>query len=422
MDIRTIYELTACVLLGVIGYLLLIQFSTPGLKGIRWFIVGYISAASGLELIALRNHLRHPIFILFSNTLLLFANLFIYWGVADLIGVKRHFKTILYVTSAPLLLISYFIFLHEQMASRVLVYSIANVIQFTLLILLVLRSGPARTRMPRVGLAIISLLWIVVHCVRAMQAIHNHPLSILDEGQSLNSFLLLVPVMTAVMTCMAFLWLAMAQLQSELEQQSHTDVLTGLLNRRALTKHAEREIAYATRIGTPLALLICDLDHFKSVNDRFGHDAGDVALSTAATCIVEALRTNDIVARLGGEEFVLLLPNTTEAGALLVAERTRLRLAALEIRYRSYSFTLTASFGVTTLQPGDRDLEDIIHRADKALYLAKDTGRNRTIVGEHSENGEHQPAPHPSHPGPGERRAALPDNPAGLQTPDPLHS
>ncbi len=418
MDIRTIYELTACILLGVIGYLSLIQVSTPGLRGIRWFILGYACAAAGMELIALRAHLHHPIFILLSNSLMIFSSTCVYWGVADLTHTEWRSRAILYVSLVPLLLIAYFTFVHDHLTARVVIYSAANAAQFGLLIHLALRKGPARTRIPRFGLAAISLLWMFVHLLRAYVTVRRHPLSILEETRGANQFILLIPVMTAIMTCLAFLWLAMSQLQAELEQQSHTDALTGLLNRRALTKHAAREIAYAIRTGTPLSLLICDLDHFKAVNDRFGHDAGDVALSTAAACIVESLRTNDIVARLGGEEFVLLLPNTTEAGALLVAERTRQRIAALQIHHRQRSLTLTASFGVTSFQPTDRDLEDIIHRADKALYLAKNTGRNRTAT-----SGDAALPPFTSDPAPQSLRVGLEERQAeGPALPPPLQA
>jgi diguanylate cyclase (GGDEF)-like protein len=172
----------------------------------------------------------------------------------------------------------------------------------------------------------------------------------------------------------------MAQLQHELELLSETDSLTGLLNRRALERAAAREIAIARRRNTSLSLIILDLDRFKALNDSHGHAAGDIALAAAATCIANGLREVDLIARFGGEEFVALLPDTSETEALQIAERLRIDLDRLKVHYLRNELRLTASFGVTVMNRGDSSLEEILSRGDIALYQAKHNGRNQVMV------------------------------------------
>jgi diguanylate cyclase (GGDEF)-like protein len=172
----------------------------------------------------------------------------------------------------------------------------------------------------------------------------------------------------------------MAQLQNELEAQSRTDSLTGLLNRRALEQIGTAAIEHARRQRAALSLIILDLDHFKSINDEHGHDGGDAALHHAARCLRENLRDVDHVARLGGEEFVAVLPGTTQSRAAEIAEGLRRRLANLTVEHLSQEIRLSASFGVATMLPTDTTWLEILRRGDRALYLAKEQGRDRVAL------------------------------------------
>jgi len=158
------------------------------------------------------------------------------------------------------------------------------------------------------------------------------------------------------------------------------DPLTGVGNRAALDQALEREIRLARRNGTPLTLLILDVDRFKRVNDTYGHDAGDCVLRTLAHCITTCVRTTDLVARFGGEELAVLLNNTDVQGAYLLAERIRIAVEATQIRYNNKAIQITVSIGVSDLQPED-DSRSLFCRADAALYCAKETGRNRVRYG-----------------------------------------
>ena len=159
-----------------------------------------------------------------------------------------------------------------------------------------------------------------------------------------------------------------------LASEAHTDPITGLMNRRGFDQRFEREVDQARRTHRPLSLVICDLDRFKAVNDELGHEEGDLALRRTAVAIVEATRAADVVARLGGEEFAVLLPDTDGRGAYSVAERIR---DSVRVEFDGFPVKLTTSCGVASLAVG-ADHEVLYRHADAALYSAKEAGRNRT--------------------------------------------
>jgi diguanylate cyclase (GGDEF)-like protein len=159
-------------------------------------------------------------------------------------------------------------------------------------------------------------------------------------------------------------------------EMSMTDALTGLLNRFGLRRSLQREYAEARRYARPLACLMIDLDHFKHVNDTYGHAAGDAALMQVARVLTESVRASDVVCRYGGEEFLVLAPETSAEGARALGEKIR---AAATLRFfgdGTHAFPLTFSVGVAELGAGE-SANDLIARADHALYNAKERGRNR---------------------------------------------
>lgn len=162
-------------------------------------------------------------------------------------------------------------------------------------------------------------------------------------------------------------------------QSANTDPLTGLNNRAALDTALRREIDLAQRHCAPLSLVVVDIDHFKSINDNYGHTVGDNAIQAFAKCAVRTTRGSDILFRYGGEEFVALLSNTGSNGALLLAERLRRAVSEMPLVCGDTCFNMSISAGLTTLLPGDTG-ESLISRADSGLYLAKQEGRNRVRI------------------------------------------
>jgi diguanylate cyclase (GGDEF)-like protein len=161
---------------------------------------------------------------------------------------------------------------------------------------------------------------------------------------------------------------------------AHRDPLTGISNRAALEQHLTRETALARRHHTPLSLIVIDIDWFKKVNDRHGHAVGDTVLRSVAQVIQKGLREGDLLFRYGGEEFVILLNNTAQDGAVQVAERIRAAVAATPCHCEGRDIGVTVSLGVATL--AEENGSALFDRADHALYQAKNQGRNRVMHAE----------------------------------------
>ena len=167
------------------------------------------------------------------------------------------------------------------------------------------------------------------------------------------------------------------QLYGRLEELSITDGLTGLFRRKYFQDRLEEEIERCRKHGFSFAFLMLDLDHFKTYNDRYGHLVGDVLLSTVANIIKENVRQVDIVGRYGGEEFTVMLPNTEREEAEYVSLRLRRAIEGKQIRAYDEDLQITTSIGVSFFPQDAKDLVNVIDKADRALYRAKQTGRNR---------------------------------------------
>src|SRR5690554_70690 len=171
--------------------------------------------------------------------------------------------------------------------------------------------------------------------------------------------------------------LALQSAQQRAEAASLQDELTQLNNRRAFFQLGGQFLKQAKRRNTPIAAIMFDLDHFKLINDTYGHEAGDAVLREVGRLLLAEVRESDIAARIGGEEFAVLLPESSQEQAMELAERLRNTLDGLKVRYKQTMLRPTASFGVAMLSPDDDRLESLLSRADEAMYLSKADGRNR---------------------------------------------
>lgn len=188
-----------------------------------------------------------------------------------------------------------------------------------------------------------------------------------------------------VFICLALFYFAVFAIAAQKRQlatmealriQSSTDELTRLSNRRHFLEEAQLETKKALRTNLPLSLIMIDLDHFKEINDQFGHHTGDMVLRECADLLKKSCRETDLVGRFGGEEFVLLLPATDQAGALSIAEKIRHNIAGHPFYHQQRELNITASFGVTQVHRGENGLDYALKKADSFLYVAKNAGRN----------------------------------------------
>jgi diguanylate cyclase (GGDEF)-like protein len=170
----------------------------------------------------------------------------------------------------------------------------------------------------------------------------------------------------------------LAEANAVITQLMRTDALTGLANRRYFLEVLENIMSLTRRHQTPLTLIMADLDHFKVINDTYGHAGGDQVLKGFGALLQNTIRREDLAARLGGEEFIVALPHTDLSEALSIAERIRLGLE--EMKWEQIETQITGSFGISQFRPEDT-ADSLIERADQALYRAKAAGRNRLMVG-----------------------------------------
>lgn len=208
----------------------------------------------------------------------------------------------------------------------------------------------------------------------------EHLLKAFEQGavdyltKPFNQLELMARVKTHLMLKYAFSELKTALI--EMERLAKTDALTGLLNRRSLFESAIQEFSRAQRYSRHLSVLMLDIDHFKHINDTYGHQAGDIVIQAVATILQETLRETDVLGRYGGEEFVVVLPETALEPALAVAERIRCQIYDRAISSDTSSLHITASIGIATFSTGTSSIDEMLKQADRALYQAKSKGRN----------------------------------------------
>lgn len=213
--------------------------------------------------------------------------------------------------------------------------------------------------------------WTVVLLVLPHQA------TLIDRMSETASWGIGALCFSAAMGPVAFLLMCNDEFNTQLQTMVATDPLTGIANRRRLMERGEEEIMRIQRFHQPLTVIMVDLDHFKKINDNHGHAVGDQVLKAAAQACVSALRDIDLVARSGGEEFAVLLPQTPLARGLEVAERLRLAIAAITVPTAGGRVAVTASLGVAEFSPDDTSIDQVLARADRALYRSKAAGRDR---------------------------------------------
>lgn len=400
MDIGTLFAAQSVMLFGYSVVLVLIARSQPDLKGVRWFASLYVTLLAGTMLgawvggpfdawVVISSKTGHAVphgTLLAGMTVLedvlMLAPLFLARnGLAEFVerDAKRR-STDLPVFLAGLAALIWFSVLHPSRVGRDAVFSLVAGIEAALSGYLLVRYRPDGAR-DAVN-AMIGLCGMVAFCanVRVVSMIlFGAPLlHLLPPVAPGVSVLLRMLACFGVIFC--YLWMVTEQLRSSLENMAHTDYLTGTLNRRFLRTCAERELLLSQRTGQSLSVLVLDIDHFKRVNDTYGHSIGDESLRRVATVLREMLRRSDLLARYGGEEFVIVLPGTDGERARFLAERLRMRIGEIAFDSDLGPVQLTASFGVAEYQFAAESWDALLSRADLALYAAKQTGRNRTVL------------------------------------------
>jgi diguanylate cyclase (GGDEF)-like protein len=276
----------------------------------------------------------------------------------------------------PLLIASSFSLLMADVHGRILVSGMVFIVQHLFILWLLSSARPVAHGRGKHLLAAACLIMIAIIGCRTL-AIFFGLAVIADISQSspIQALLFIVSFMALLLGSTGFMLMAKEHADERFRLQSQMDTLTGVWTRAYLESVAQQEISRYQRYGHPVSLVMIDIDHFKRINDSFGHAMGDQVLVEFCQVAQKCIRTTDILGRWGGEEFVLILPNTSFSSATELAERIR---NTLEKHSFPKARTITASFGVSLLRESE-SWADWLHRSDIKLYRAKAAGRNRVV-------------------------------------------
>ena len=380
MDVRTILYINIFLLAGCTVGLSVIAFHQPRFRKFLLLAIAY--ATGGVSTLLRMQQGRLPDFfvLVLSNFLLVVALLLIHRCFAAFLKADLRTGWLEALFLIPTFVgLAYYTHIHPSYSARSLLMSVAFAGVAGLSAYVLIRYADPAVKIPCMATATLYMAFGVMTTIRCVGIIFwGVPQDFFVSSTSqLIGFLGFYILIAGIPV--GYFWMTSTRLYANQEMLARTDSLTGLLNRRGLEEHARREMGRSRRQRASLAVLAIDLDHFKNINDKYGHQIGDAVLCSIANSLTTAMRGHDFPARLGGEEFVVLLTNTTRENAVITAERLRSIMAGLSVRADRNDLKFTASFGIAMLHPGDT-LEDTLRRADRALYTAKLAGRNRVVL------------------------------------------
>lgn len=320
-----------------------------------------------------------PQFILPLGNGCLCLGLALYWRSVRRFHGLRDTRWIFAPVVVTVLGLYYFVAFVPSLVARVVIVSACSSVCMIASGLTMYRSAPPEQPKGHYLLAGIFFVVVVFIGLRAVFFVQfaGDVKNLLDTTSWMNWAFPIVSGILPLIGTTAFLLVCAERFQGQWERAAATDFLTGLPNRRAITGHAEAVFSMAKRNRTSFALGVMDIDHFKAVNDRFGHDSGDLALKHIAGILARECRGPHRVGRQGGEEFVVILESAGVNEARSAGERLRRSIDESMFNVGGVPLALTVSIGISVISPNDSRFEDLLRRADQALYAAKQGGRNR---------------------------------------------
>lgn len=362
--------------------LLVVRLASPKLQATGWLSGAFAAGSVGAGLLLVTSH---PLLsVLCADLALLLSFVLLHVAVLRLTGAYVHrwhgFVLLAVQAVVDLLRIGNLGF----PGMRTVTLGVLVAVQSTTTAVVLWRRSCPQIRAPAIFSASVLLMFGLFNLGRSAAELLVVRNPALDLQLALLAFGLYVAV--ALGLAFGFFWMTTATLMAELEHMASTDPLTRLYNRRVFLKWCERELLRSQRSGVSFSLLMIDLDHFKRVNDSFGHQTGDDILCAAVEKMQDSVRGIDVLCRWGGEEFAVLLPNAPIEATRIVAERIRENIQKVTLSAArtpaevDEAFLLTVSIGAATYRDAEDGIASMMQRADKALYEAKSAGRNRVLV------------------------------------------
>jgi len=391
LDTPTINLATVLMVILECGILTALWAIHRDIKGVGYWAAGALAIAIGALGIYLRNTIPPALSIFMANMAILTGYVLTWWGIDRFFSREPYYQTglLLLALSSPVFL--YFGLADTDTRARL-------ILLLSLLALLnglrahsMLRDIQQRTRFSQFFAGGTITLQVVCNLLLLVAILRSPPVAQPLAQTPASAWVFLVLLVLSVATVFAAVLLVNQSLQARLLDAAQHDPLTGALRRHTLEDAAEREIARSLRHHQPLSMLIFDLDHFKAINDRYGHPAGDEALRCFSRIVRTCLRREDLFSRTGGEEFCALLPDTDLTGAAVVAERIRATVDAGAVDFDGQSLRLTVSIGIAGLSDRAGSWSAMVRAADAALYRAKGEGRNRIVVADNGHDNAVRP-------------------------------
>lgn len=375
LDLRTIIFMSGILAMLLSLVMLLVRLSYPRtLKGLGYWILAPLLVAASTFLFGLRGQIPDLLSIVGANVLLVEGILLIHFGSQLFFGLRPGYR-IWYPLLALLLPVLVWFTLYEpNFNARVQLVCLSWISILLANVRVVWRHGSENFATRFTVIAMVTHAMVI--SLRLLATLLPLPEEGLLTPTRVQTLYISVNALMIIAITVGLLMLSAERLRSEFEQLATRDSLTGALARRVLIEACEQELARCRRHRRSMALLLMDIDHFKSVNDTHGHQMGDRVLVDFVSRVSALLRRPDLLARFGGEEFVVLLPETGLEEAEAVAGRILARIAETGAGLPP----VTVSIGLTVNRPDEAQLDTLLARADRALYKAKEAGRNRVAV------------------------------------------
>ncbi len=388
MDRHTLFIMQAGMLI-FLGIVVVLAFRTQRRersdKGPDWFAAGYLCGGVGLLLQAERGNISPLYSIILGNALFMLLSVFMTRAVSETTGQgKGPFYYLIALDAATVANYAYFTFVQPNVLLRTVEATFVMLVMRICTIVLLLRSDDKVIAPAARGIVALLGMHIVATMFRITVAIRHHQA---DAGFSWSGLIAIAG------SALCFLWIDNLRQGAELERRAITDPLTGLLNRRGLEILASHELALAARHGWHCSALMLDINRFKSINDTLGHTAGDRALAGVAEVLKKTLRPSDLITRVGGDEFFILLPNAGEETVDFIVRRLRVAMSKLTLQTPSgETFSVSVSIGAVTRPAAYTQLAELLHQSDLALYDEKQPSTRQASSQEDGSGAQVQPS------------------------------
>lgn len=390
LHVPTLVAINTILVFVAVAVNLVVLKWNPEVPGVRYWAIGNLLNASGLLLIFSRGVLSPFLSIVCANTSIVGGFYTIYLGFRvhrGKAGVTD--KKILLPFLLFLLLFAavfaYLTYIEKSLNLRISLVSLALAIICSLLAFEV-AGIPHRSHLLTRGFAALIALNAAFNLIRAVVTMAVPDSRVLLEGGGMARLVFMESSVAIFVFTVGYILIISDHLLEQLRQQAEIDHLTNVFNSRSFIRLVKKARAAARRNDSPLSLISIDLDRFKQVNDTYGHAAGDAVLRHFSSTITRSLRPGDTLGRMGGEEFMVLLPDTEIPEAVEVAERLRLKIEGAIVEFEEVHVTLTISLGVAGDLRGEKAFDQLAKESDIALYKAKRQGRNRVAVFEEEED------------------------------------